>query len=52
MDDGVGLDLAAARKAGGMGLRNMQERAAELGGALTIESAPGQGTLVRVEVPQ
>jgi signal transduction histidine kinase len=29
----------------------MEERAARLGGALTIESAPDRGTTVRLEVP-
>jgi signal transduction histidine kinase len=29
----------------------MEERAAELGGRLTIESRPGEGTTVRLEVP-
>jgi signal transduction histidine kinase len=29
----------------------MEERAAALGGALAIDSAPGGGTRVRLEVP-
>jgi signal transduction histidine kinase len=29
----------------------MRERAVDLGGALAIESAPGQGTTVRAKVP-
>jgi len=50
-DDGQGFDLATARAQGGMGLRNMRERAAEMGGRLTIESSQGRGTLVRACVP-
>jgi signal transduction histidine kinase len=48
-DDGVGMDPSAAP--GGHGLRNMQRRAAEIGGRLTIESKPGAGTTIRLEVP-
>jgi two-component sensor histidine kinase len=36
---------------GGNGLPNMQNRAALLGGTLTIESAPGQGCTVRLRLP-
>jgi signal transduction histidine kinase len=39
------------RDGGGMGLGNMHERALRLGGALTIESIPNQGTSVKVTVP-
>lgn len=48
-DDGAGMDPAAAP--GGHGLRNMQRRAEEIGGQLTIESQPGNGTLIHLEVP-
>ena len=34
-----------------MGLRNMQERAAKLGGSLEIESTPGQGTTFTIQLP-
>jgi PAS domain S-box-containing protein len=50
-DDGVGFDLAAAQAGGGMGLPGMAERVRKVGGRLAIESAPGQGTRVAVEVP-
>jgi signal transduction histidine kinase len=51
-DDGVGFDRAAEMAAaGGLGLRAMRERAAALGGSLVIESAPGEGTTIAVEVP-
>ena len=51
-DDGMGFDPAVARDQGGMGLRGMEERAAQFGGQLTIQSRPGAGTSVRVEVYQ
>jgi signal transduction histidine kinase len=35
----------------GFGLMGMQERAQRLNGSLAIESAPGKGTLVRLQIP-
>jgi signal transduction histidine kinase len=52
VDDGIGFDLGATWSRGGMGLRGMAERAARLGGQLAIDSRPGKGTRVRVEVPR
>jgi signal transduction histidine kinase len=54
-DDGIGFDVKAALSGEGMrqnlGLHGMSERATLLGGTLTIQSQPGQGTSLRVEVP-
>ncbi len=51
-DDGLGFDPeAAAVRARHLGLTSMEERCRALGGKLTIESAPGAGTVVRAEVP-
>lgn len=50
-DNGVGMEPAAARPQGTLGLRSMQERAANLGWQLTIDSAPHQGTTIRIEAP-
>ena len=47
-DDGTGFDPTGARRSGGLGLRGMEERAAEIGARLEIESAAGSGTTVRV----
>ncbi|HEU4368194.1 MAG TPA: PAS domain-containing protein, partial [Methylomirabilota bacterium] len=54
-DDGRGFDPrtpptppTAAR---GLGIHTMRERAAVLRGALTIDSEPGRGTRVAVEIP-
>jgi PAS domain S-box-containing protein len=49
-DDGVGFELPAAQAGGGLGLPGMVERVQKIGGRLTIDSAPGHGTKVSVEV--
>lgn len=49
-DDGIGFDPAAAQEQGGFGLRGMEERAARLGGTLRVESRPGEGSKITVEV--
>ena len=57
VDDGAGFDAArlddpeVAHDAGGFGLVAMRERIEQLGGTLAVESAPGQGTAVAVELP-
>jgi signal transduction histidine kinase len=48
-DDGRGFDPASVRE--GLGISGMRERASALGGWLEIESEPGKGTSVRVEIP-
>jgi PAS domain S-box-containing protein len=48
-DDGRGFDPASVRE--GVGISGMRERASALGGRLKIESAPGKGTSVKLEVP-
>jgi signal transduction histidine kinase len=49
-DDGIGFDPLTAMNAGGVGLRSFEERAAKLGGRVTLESSPGRGTTVTVEI--
>jgi signal transduction histidine kinase len=49
-DNGVGFDTQASFP-GHLGLRSMKERALKLGGNLQLESVPGQGTHIRVQVP-
>jgi signal transduction histidine kinase len=46
-DDGVG----ASEPGGGFGLAGMRERAALVGGRLAIETAPGRGFALELEVP-
>jgi signal transduction histidine kinase len=48
-DDGRGFDPANTRR--GDGLTNLEQRAADLGGKASIESAPTQGTTVRLVIP-
>jgi CheY-like chemotaxis protein len=50
-DRGPGFDVETVRAKGGLGILSMRERARAAGGALQIESAPGQGTMVRLVVP-
>ncbi|MBX0328335.1 sensor histidine kinase [Oscillochloris sp. ZM17-4] len=54
-DDGRGFDVAAAHAQAmqntSLGLLGMEERAAQIGGRCSIESAPGQGATVRVWLP-
>ncbi len=53
-DDGRGFDLSAVRAAPlehRLGMAGMEERAALIGATVTIETAPGAGTTVFLEVP-
>lgn len=51
-DDGKGFSVEKAlNAAGGLGLLGMRERAALVGGRVTIESERGEGTTVRVRLP-
>ncbi|MFH8977694.1 GAF domain-containing sensor histidine kinase [Streptomyces sp. NPDC017890] len=51
-DDGGGFDPHAVRRAGRhLGLVSMRDRAAGAGGRLSVQSAPGKGTTIEMEVP-
>lgn len=50
-DDGVGIAAGSAPRQEGTGLRSMRERAEALGGAVAVESLPGEGTTVVLQVP-
>jgi signal transduction histidine kinase len=50
-DPGKGFDAAEAIKGRGLGLTSMKERVALVGGELSIESQPQNGTTVYVRVP-
>jgi signal transduction histidine kinase len=51
-DDGTGFDPRTVRRAGRhLGLVSMRDRAGGVGGTLTVESAPGKGTTIEMEVP-
>jgi signal transduction histidine kinase len=49
-DNGVGFDPATLRRNAGLGLLGMQERAARLGGSVSIRSAPQEGTTVTLRI--
>ena len=49
-DDGKGFEPLTARNAGGVGLRSFEERAAKVGGQVTVASRPGAGTTVTVVI--
>jgi signal transduction histidine kinase len=52
VDDGIGFDPSHhAISSRRLGLVSMRERAADLGGTLSLTSAPGQGATVRAEIP-
>ena len=54
-DDGCGFDVTATppeRLHGGLGTQTMCERADALGGRTTVDSAPGEGTRVVIELPR
>jgi signal transduction histidine kinase len=50
-DEGRGFDVAKALLAGSSGLEGMRERSRLAGGSLAIESEPGKGTRLSVELP-
>jgi len=50
-DDGCGMDPERASAPTSYGLTGMRKRAEYCGGRLHIRSEPGEGTMVRVEVP-
>jgi signal transduction histidine kinase len=50
-DNGLGFDPAAINQTERLGLLGIKERADMLGGSVAIESAPGSGTTLFVEVP-
>lgn len=49
-DRGIGFDPSAILS-NSLGIRWMQERAELLGGTLVVETSPGSGTCIRVEIP-
>jgi signal transduction histidine kinase len=50
-DDGRGFDPAAGAAEGHVGLSLLGDLVHESGGTLQVDSAPGRGTTVRVEMP-
>lgn len=50
-DDGIGMEQVREHMSTSLGLIGMRERAALLGGSLTITSAPGEGTRLVCQAP-
>ncbi len=50
-DNGVGFDKSSVAGGGGFGLKGMRERIEKVGGHLAIETTPGKGTHISIEVP-
>jgi signal transduction histidine kinase len=51
VDDGRGFDPSAGAAEGHFGLRTLEGLVRESGGTLEVESTPGEGTTLRMEVP-
>jgi signal transduction histidine kinase len=50
-DDGIGFDVADEPPAGHLGLANLRQRAAALGGTMTLNSSPNEGTRFSLRIP-
>jgi PAS domain S-box-containing protein len=50
-DNGMGATEQQLSAAESLGIRGMRERALLLGGELSVQSVPGQGTSIRVSIP-
>ena len=50
-DNGVGFIAAANEGSNHYGLKGMKERIEKLGGTLDLQTAPGKGTRIEIEIP-
>ena len=50
-DNGKGFNLKEAGRDGRLGLVGMRERVELLGGRFSVETSPGRGTNIYVEIP-
>ena len=50
-DDGKGFDVAALKDSEGIGYLNLKNRVAWLNGTIDIQTEPGKGTSVNIEIP-
>lgn len=48
-DDGVGFDPTQVNE--GMGMANLRRRAADVGGTVRVDTRPGRGTSISVDIP-
>ena len=49
-DNGAGFDPATVPREGHLGLRSLRDLVVDSGGMLELDSAPGAGTTVRLEI--
>jgi PAS domain S-box-containing protein len=49
-DDGIGFDKEKIQMKEGIGLKNIENRVFYLNGKLTVESSPGKGTLIVIDI--
>lgn len=50
-DNGVGFDSKKISTADGMGLQTIQKKIIQLGGTFTIDTTPGKGTTIIIDIP-
>jgi signal transduction histidine kinase len=50
-DDGIGFDPSTLTGADGMGLRNIEKKTEQLGGTFTLDTKPGKGTTIIIDLP-
>ena len=50
-DNGQGFDLAKAKAGGGLGMQSLQSRVSYINGTLEIDTAPGQGCSIMINLP-
>ncbi len=50
-DNGVGFNPKSTGNENGMGLQAIKRKAAQLGGSLSLDSTPGKGTTVIIDIP-
>lgn len=50
-DNGIGFSMQDDQHAGSYGLRNVEERAIEIGGICKVVSIPNEGTIIEVQIP-
>lgn len=50
-DNGIGFDTTKITEAEGMGLSTMKKKVGQLNGSFTIDSTPGKGTTIIIDLP-
>ena len=50
-DNGIGFDSSKINRADGMGLASIKKKVEQLGGSFTIDSTPGKGTTIIIDLP-